>query len=132
MNKYDKHFWIPYIILLALTLVRLIPFFYPESRTWGFNHLIFLSALYSFDLICLSMLAFILLLFPISKLVSELIVTRLLTFCLSISSGVLLATIKEFGDGIIICRVIISKFWNILIVPFNSELIIRCTIGSGR
>lgn len=48
MNKFDRHFWIPYIILLTLILIRLIPFFYPESRSWGFNHLIFLPDSYSF------------------------------------------------------------------------------------
>jgi len=60
MSKDDRHFWIPYLSLLILVLIRLIPFFYPESRTWGFNHLIFLPAGYSIAFFSLAALALIL------------------------------------------------------------------------
>jgi len=60
MNKFDRKFWIPYLILLILILIRLIPFLYPESQTWGFNHLIFLPVPYSFAFIGLAIIALVL------------------------------------------------------------------------
>ncbi len=42
-----KSFLLVFAGLLILILLRLIPFLFPESRTWGFNHLIFLPSSYS-------------------------------------------------------------------------------------
>jgi len=39
----NKSFWLVYLSLIFLVLLRIIPFLYPASRTWGFNHLLFLS-----------------------------------------------------------------------------------------
>jgi len=43
----QKSFLTAYIFLVVLIGLRLIPFLFPESRTWGFNHLIFLPDSYS-------------------------------------------------------------------------------------
>ncbi len=42
----SKSFWIVYGYLFLIVLLRLIPLFNPESRTWGFDHLAFLSRPY--------------------------------------------------------------------------------------
>ncbi len=74
MNKFDKHFWIPYIILLALTLIRLIPYLHPESQTWGFNHLIFLPAGYSITFLLLAVIGLIIPFLKISEVWSDCII----------------------------------------------------------
>ncbi len=61
MNTKNKIFWISYIYLLALVLIRLIPIIAPGSRTWGFNHLIFLPDIYSY---CFFFIASIALIIP--------------------------------------------------------------------
>ncbi len=60
MKTKDKIFWITYIYLLALALIRLIPIIAPESRTWGFNHLIFLPDIYSYTFFAIALIALIL------------------------------------------------------------------------
>ncbi|MCP4704245.1 MAG: hypothetical protein GY865_06525, partial [candidate division Zixibacteria bacterium] len=53
-------FWYLYSALVALVLIRIIPFVYPDSRTWGFNHLIFLPSDYSVLFFCLAIVALLL------------------------------------------------------------------------
>ena len=43
----SKYFWPAYLGLLVLVLIRLIPILFPDSRTWGFNHLIFLPGYFT-------------------------------------------------------------------------------------
>ncbi|HHI02695.1 MAG TPA: hypothetical protein ENL22_04165 [candidate division Zixibacteria bacterium] len=61
MNTKDKIFWISYIYLAVLVLIRFIPIIDPGSRTWGFNHLIFLPDIYSY---CLFFIATVALVIP--------------------------------------------------------------------
>ncbi len=60
MIEKSKQFWYLYSALAILVLIRIIPFLYPESRTWGFNHLIFLPAGYSFAFFGISAFALVL------------------------------------------------------------------------
>lgn len=59
MNTKDRMFRLAYIYLLALILIRFIPIIYPGSRTWGFNHLIFLPDIYSYCFFGISIIALI-------------------------------------------------------------------------
>ncbi len=59
MKTKDKIFWLSYIYLLALVLIRLIPIIDPGSRTWGFNHLIFLPDVYSYSFFFIAAIALI-------------------------------------------------------------------------
>ena len=58
--KNSRFFWLSYIILLCLFLIRLIPFFFEDARLWGFNHLIFLPSGYTIAFAALSIIALIL------------------------------------------------------------------------
>ncbi len=57
MNKFDRQSWIAYSILLLLVFIRIIPFVYPGSRTWGFSHLIYLPDHYSIIFFALAVIA---------------------------------------------------------------------------
>ncbi|UCD94930.1 MAG: hypothetical protein JSU69_02450, partial [Candidatus Zixiibacteriota bacterium] len=43
MSQKNKYFYLAYLSLLFLFLIRFIPLAVPQSRTWGFNQLTFLS-----------------------------------------------------------------------------------------
>ncbi len=64
MKSKNKIFWLTYIYLLVLVLIRFIPIIFPGSRSWGFNHLIFLPDIYSY---CFFTVAFIALIIPFLK-----------------------------------------------------------------
>jgi len=49
-----------YLVLVLLVLIRIIPYLYPASRTWGFNHLIFLLPVYSIAYFAIAAIALIL------------------------------------------------------------------------
>ncbi|MCP4705526.1 MAG: hypothetical protein GY865_13075, partial [candidate division Zixibacteria bacterium] len=60
MIEKGKQFWYLYFALIILVLIRIIPFLYPASRTWGFNHLIFLPSGYSIGFFAIAAIALIL------------------------------------------------------------------------
>ncbi len=64
MENNKSRFLIVYIALLVTVLLRMIPYLFPETRTWGFNHLIFLPVIYSFFFILISLMALV---FPYLK-----------------------------------------------------------------
>ncbi|MCP4704246.1 MAG: hypothetical protein GY865_06530 [candidate division Zixibacteria bacterium] len=57
MIEKGKQFWYLYFVLVILVLIRIIPFLYPASRTWGFNHLIFLPSGYSIAFFAIAAIA---------------------------------------------------------------------------
>lgn len=59
MKRKDKIFWITYIYLLVLILIRFIPIIFPGSRSWGFNHLIFLPDEYTYGFFTVALIALI-------------------------------------------------------------------------
>ncbi|MCP4704068.1 MAG: hypothetical protein GY865_05620, partial [candidate division Zixibacteria bacterium] len=58
-NNRNKIFWLAYIYLIVLILIRFIPIINPESRTWGFNHLIFLPDIYNYVFFAIASLALV-------------------------------------------------------------------------
>jgi len=71
----QKTFWLIYCVLLGMVLIRIFPILCPETRTWGFNHLIFLPVGYTIAFFLLSALALILPFFEISKKYGLILVT---------------------------------------------------------
>ena len=71
MKTKDKIFWLTYIYLLALVLLRLIPIIDPGSRTWGFNHLIFLPDIYTYGFFTVALIALIIPFFRFSEQIGE-------------------------------------------------------------
>ena len=66
-----KQFWYLYSALVLLVLIRIIPFLYPASRTWGFNHLLFLPIEFTFAFFVIAVVALIFPLLKISERWSE-------------------------------------------------------------
>ncbi len=54
-----KSFLTAYIFILVLVALRIIPYLFPESRTWGFNHLLFLPDSYSIPFFSVAFIALI-------------------------------------------------------------------------
>ena len=111
----QKRFWLVYYILLGLVLIRIIPILYPETRAWGFNHLIFLPTGYTMAFFLLSALALILPFLKISKNIGQILLTQFSTYffehqykylfrliCIAFMAGLFMtfATPTHFlGDG---------------------------------
>ena len=64
MNSEKNIFGASYIVLVLMVLIRIIPLIFPDSRTWGFNHLLFLPESYA---VVFFILAFAALVFPFMK-----------------------------------------------------------------
>ena len=56
-----------YLVLFVLIVLRFLPFLFPESRTWGFNHLIFLPNVYSVIFLVIAVVAMIIPFFKSSE-----------------------------------------------------------------
>ncbi len=59
-----------------LFVLRLLPFFYPDARMWGFNHLIFLPGIYTVIYIIIAALALLLPFLPFTRRWGEIFVNR--------------------------------------------------------
>ncbi len=71
MKTNAKIFWLTYIYLLALVLIRFIPIMDPGSRTWGFNHLIFLPDIYTYGFFAVAFMALTIPFFKFSEKMGE-------------------------------------------------------------
>ncbi len=60
MSQKDKLFYAGYVTFILLIILRLLPILAPESRMWGFNHLVFLPDFYSIFYVCLALLMIVL------------------------------------------------------------------------
>ena len=59
MGNKQYNFWVPGLVIVVIIMLRLIPMLFPESRTWGFNHLIFLPYGYSVAFFIIALFALI-------------------------------------------------------------------------
>ncbi len=70
MNDGRKTFLIPYLILIALVLLRFLGLLFPEARLWGFNHLQYNTIEYTLGF---AVMAILIALFPFISPVNKII-----------------------------------------------------------
>jgi tetratricopeptide (TPR) repeat protein len=75
-RRRDCLFWASYLILLVFFLLRLLPFAFPESRMWGFNHLIFLPPAYTIGYLILGLFSFAAPFLPYARDWGEILIDR--------------------------------------------------------